>query len=342
MYRHLRIFVDVEFRFIYYVLIIIKIRVSIVGTENRKYADSLFWFISIHRYTHLLRQEIPIAHEWCTCNQATDNQESGHCARGYRFSSSLSSSPAGYHAFSRSSEILSPTKSGNWARVGVWSSMVYVRCARRQVRAFFRKEDSSLPAIFLSGTRYRGKGCEERERKRAKKDENIPRSGGGEGTNSSLFGLLPLWKRGRKGTGGEQELKRVEPGCRRERWYVRGIAPVFSTPWRFGLPTKGSSSSSLDTPPPSIFLRWSLVFKHLTIFFWILFFFESAAISDNSGLFRRIPTWRSLNWEQKVWRLSASDADTVRVDIVVYVLRGKENETFVFENMYFCATMSQK
>lgn len=119
IYRHLHIFVDVEFRFIYYVLIIIKIRVSIVGTENRKYADSLFRFISIHRYTHLLRQEIPIAHEWCTCNQATDNQESGHCARGYRFSSSLSSSPAGYHAFSRSSEILSPTKSGNWARVDV-------------------------------------------------------------------------------------------------------------------------------------------------------------------------------------------------------------------------------
>ena len=55
---------------------------------------------------------------------------------------------------------------------------VYVRCARRQVRAFFRKEDSSLPAIFLSGTRYRGKGRKERERERAKKDENMPRSGG--------------------------------------------------------------------------------------------------------------------------------------------------------------------
>lgn len=275
MYRHLRIFVDVEFRFIYYVLIIIKIRVSIVGTENRKYADSLFWFISIHRYTHLLRQEIPIAHEWCTCNQATDNQESGHCARGYRFSSSLSSSPAGYHAFSRSSEILSPTKSGNWARVGVWSSMVYVRCARRQVRAFFRKEDSSLPAIFLSGTRYRGKGCEERERKRAKKDENMPRSGGGGRDEQLSFRPRSSLEKGEKRDGGwtgvEEGRTGLQTGTMIRAWNSPGVfnsLEIWFTNQRLVL--------FLSRYPPSFYLS-SLVARFQTsydfllnpIFLWI-------------------------------------------------------------------------
>lgn len=35
--------------------------------------------------------------------------------------------------------------------------------------------------------------------------------------------------------------------CRRERWYVRRIASVFSAPRRFGLPSKGCSAA----PPPS-------------------------------------------------------------------------------------------
>lgn len=309
-----------------------------MGTENRKYADSLFRFISIHRYTHLLRQEIPIAHEWCTCNQATDNQESGHCARGYRFSSSLSSSPAGYHAFSRSSEILSPTKSGNWARVDVWSSMCTYDAHEDRCVHFSERRTRACRPFSCLGRDIAAKGAR-RGRGRERKKMKICQDRGGKDEQLSFRPPSSLEKKERRDggwTGVEEGWTGLQTGAMIRAWNSPG---VFNSLEIWFTNQRLVPFLSRHLPPPPFYLSWSLVFKHLTIFFWILFFFESGAISDNSGLFRRIPTWRSLNWEQKVWRLFASDTGVVRVDIV-YVLRGKENETFVFENIF--ATMSQK